>query len=141
MTNRPMGEIVRHQKPETLPPDATVQQACRLMHDARIGAILVCEDDKGLVGIFTGRDAVRVLAEAKNALQATLAEVMTRDPDTMRPGQTAIEALRLMRDGGFRHIPVVDEDGVLHGVVSRGDFRGLEHDRLDEETGIWERIR
>jgi predicted transcriptional regulator len=54
-------------------------------------------------------------------------------------GPSCIEALRLMRDGGFRHIPVV-ENGRVIGVVSRGDFRGLEQDRLDEETGIWERI-
>ena len=42
-----------------------------------------------------------------------------------------------MRDGGFRHVPVVHE-GLVIGIVSRGDFRGLEQDRLDEETGIWE---
>jgi len=57
----------------------------------------------------------------------------------MKPRSTAIEALRLMHDGGFRHVPVVEQDVVI-GVVSRGDFRGLEHDRLDEETGLWERI-
>ena len=57
----------------------------------------------------------------------------------MAPGSTAIEALRLMRDGGYRHLPVVEGERIV-GVVSRGDFRGLERDRLDEETGIWERI-
>ena len=56
-----------------------------------------------------------------------------------RGWQIKIDALRLMRDGGFRHVPVVD-NGTLVGVVSRGDFRGLEQDRLDEETGLWERI-
>jgi CBS domain-containing protein len=69
-----------------------------------------------------------------------LRKVMTKQPHTMPPGRTAIEALRAMHDGGFRHIPVVDE-GRIVGVVSRGDFRGLEHDRLDVETGYWERIR
>jgi CBS domain-containing protein len=44
-----------------------------------------------------------------------------------------------MRDGGFRHVPVVEHEVVV-GLVSRGDFRGLEHDRLDVETGLWERI-
>ena len=48
-------------------------------------------------------------------------------------------ALRLMQDGGFRHVPIVDEGKVV-GVVSKGDFRGVEQDRLDEESGIWERI-
>jgi CBS domain-containing protein len=93
-----------------------------------------------LLGIFTGRDAVRVLAEAKDPVQTALRDVMTRDPDTLPPGKTAIDALRLMQDGGFRHVPVVTETRELVGVVSRHDFRGLEQDRLDEETGYWERI-
>ena len=139
MTNRQMSEILRNQKPLTLPPEASVQEACRHMHARRVGAVLVTETKGGLAGIFTGRDAVRVLAEAKDPAATPLRQVMTRDPVTLPPGRTAIEALRLMHDGGFRHVPVV-QDGAVVGVVSRGDFRGLEQDRLDEETGLWERI-
>ena len=139
MTNRQMSEILRNQKPLTLPPEASVQEACRHMHARRVGAVLVTETKGGLAGIFTGRDAVRVLAEAKDPAATALRQVMTRDPVTLPPGRTAIEALRLMHDGGFRHVPVV-QDGAVVGVVSRGDFRGLEQDRLDEETGLWERI-
>jgi signal-transduction protein with cAMP-binding, CBS, and nucleotidyltransferase domain len=96
--------------------------------------------DRRLVGIFTGRDAVhRVLAEEKSAASTTLAEVMTPDPDTMPPSQMAIEALRLMEDGRYRHLPI-DEDDKVVGIVSRFDFSGIELDRLDEETGLWERI-
>jgi len=102
--------------------------------------VLIIEADRRLVGIFTGRDAVhRVLAEGKNAARTILAEVMTRDPDTMPPGNRAIEALRLMEAGRFRHLPIVD-DGKVVGIVSRFDFSGVELDRLDEETGLWERI-
>jgi CBS domain-containing protein len=99
-------------------------------------------DEKGkLVGMFTGRDAVcRVLAFGKDSAHTKLAEVMTRDPITMAPDKNAIDALRLMWDGGFRHLPVV-KDGKLLGVVSRGDFKGAEHDRLDEERGLWEHMR
>jgi CBS-domain-containing membrane protein len=57
----------------------------------------------------------------------------------MAPGKTAIDALRLMEDGRYRHVPIVD-DGKVVGIVSRYDFSGLELDRLDEEIGIWERI-
>ena len=57
----------------------------------------------------------------------------------MPPGKTAIETLRLMEDGHYRHLPIVD-DGKVVGIVSRFDFSGLELDRLDEETGLWERI-
>ncbi|HEY1430251.1 MAG TPA: CBS domain-containing protein, partial [Stellaceae bacterium] len=94
---RKMSDIVRNQDPVTLPPSATVREACRCMRNRRVGAILVTEIDQRLLGIFTGRDAVhRVLAEGKSATRTKLAEVMTRDPDTMPPGNTAIEALRLM---------------------------------------------
>jgi hypothetical protein len=51
----------------------------------------------------------------------------------------AIEVLRLMEDGRYRHMPIV-ENGKVVGIVSRYDFSGLELDRLDEETGLWERI-
>jgi len=135
-----MADMVRNQDPVALPPEATVKDACQRMRDRRIGAVLIIEADRRLVGIFTGRDAVhRVLAEGKNAARTILAEVMTRDPDTMPPGNRAIEALRLMEAGRFRHLPIVD-DGKVVGIVSRFDFSGVELDRLDEETGLWERI-
>lgn len=135
-----MSDIVRNQDPVTVQADITVMEACRRMRERRVGAVLVTEADQHLLGIFTGRDAVRrVLAEGKSAAQTKLAEVMTRDPDTMPPGKTAIEALRLMEDGRYRHLPIV-ENGKVVGIVSRFDFSGLELDRLDEETGLWERI-
>ena len=137
---RKMADMVRNQDPVALPPEATVKDACERMRDRRIGAVLIIEADRRLVGIFTGRDAVhRVLAAGKNAARTTLAEVMTRDPNAMPPGNTAIEALRRMEDGRFRHLPIVD-DGKVVGIVSRFDFSGIELDRLDEETGLWERI-
>lgn len=140
MTNRQMAEIVRHQTPLTLPPTATVQEACRFMHKRKFGAVLVTDAKGKLIGIFTGRDAVRFLAGGKDPAATTLRAVMTRKLHTMAPGHTAIDALRLMNDGGFRHVPVLDGEVVV-GIVSRGDFRGLEHDRLDVETGFWERLR
>jgi len=137
---RKMSDIVRNQDPVTLPPNATVKEACRCMRDRRVGAVLVTDGDRHLVGIFTGRDAVhRVLAEGKSAARTTLAEVMTPNPDAIPPGKIAIEALRLMEDGRYRHLPIVD-DGKVVGIASRFDFSGIELDRLDEETGLWERI-
>ena len=138
MSNRRMAEIVSRQHPVSMLPSATVQEACRVMRDRRIGAVVVTDDVSRVVGIFTGRDGVcRMLAEARDPSRTTLAEAMTPCPDTMPPGKHAIDALRLMRDGGFRHLPVA-ENGQLVGIVSRGDFRGLEQARLDEETGYWE---
>ena len=137
---RNMSDIVRNQDPLMLPPHTTVAEAARHMRERRVGAVLVTEGDCRLVGIFTGRDAIaRVLAEGRHPAETTLADVMTPEPDTMPPGRSAIEALRLMQDARYRHLPVV-EDGKVVGIVSRYDFRGLEQDRLDEETGLWERI-
>ena len=138
--NREMAEIIRNQKPLRLPPSASVQEACKHMHRRKVGAVLVVDEKQRLVGIFTGRDAVRVLSRGEGAHAVPLRAVMTRKPATLPPGHTAIDAMRIMRDGGFRHVPIV-ENGVVIGIVSRGDFRGLELDRLDEETGIWERMR
>lgn len=140
MTNRPMQEIIVRRTPVTLPPEASVLRACREMRGNRIGAVLVTDEEGRLLGIFTGRDAVcRMLAEGRDAATTRLDEVMTRQPECLGPHARAIDALRLMRDCGFRHIPVVD-GGRLLGIVSRGDFQGLEQARLDEETHLWERI-
>jgi CBS domain-containing protein len=137
---RKVSDMVRNQNPLTLPSSASVTDACRCMRERRVGAVLVTEGDGRLVGIFSGRDAVhRVLAEGRSAERTMLAEVMSHKPDTIPPGKTAIEALRLMEDGRYRHLPIVD-DGKVVGIVSRFDFSGIELDRLDEETGLWERI-
>ena len=137
---RLMSDIIKHQDPLTLSPATTVKHACQCMRARRVGAVLITDKERHLLGIFTGRDAVcRVLAEGKDPAKTRLSEVMTRDPDTMPPGSTAIEALRMMQDGGYRHVPIV-ADGQVMGVASRGDFKGLEQERLDEETGLWERL-
>ena len=141
MRDTSIAELVHYRDPVTLPPEATVQEACRMMRSARVGCVLVTDSHKRLLGIFTGRDAVgRIGAECVDPSSTTLSEVMTRDPATLGPDAGAMDAVRLMRDGGFRHVPLLRE-GVVVGVVSRGDFRAVEHARLNEETGLWECVR
>lgn len=138
---RQLHDIVFDQKPLTLPPTATVKEACQAMRDRRAGTVLVTEADGALVGIFTGRDAVcRVLAVGADATATRLLDVMTVNPVTMSPGQTAIDALRLMWDKGFRHVPLL-KAGKVMGVVSRGDFQGYEHSRHEQERDLWENMR
>jgi CBS domain-containing protein len=139
MLTRPMEELVRHQDPLVMPPGATVAEACAAMHRRRVGAVLVVEDGR-LVGIFTGRDAVRCLALGLDSARTSLGQAMTRDPVCLSPKAQAMEALRLMNDGGFRHVPIT-EDGRVLGIVSRYDFRAEEHRRMDEETGLFENLR
>jgi CBS domain-containing protein len=133
-----MSDLIRR-KPVTLPPAATVQQACQAMHEHHVGAVLVVDDEQHLLGIFTGRDLVRLLAEGRNPAHAHLSAVMTKDPRCLAPGQKAEDALAVMHDGGFRHVPVV-ENGLVVGVVSRGDLARLEGARMNQENGFWERL-
>src|ERR1700751_6155869 len=115
MLNRPLSELLRGQKPPlTLPPGATVREACQRMCECTTDAVLVVEGQGPLLGIFTAHDAVRrVLAEARDAAQATLAEVITHAPATVPPRGAAMEALRLMQDGGFDHVPVTESGRVV----------------------------
>ena len=88
---RTMSDIVRNQDPVMLPPNATVREACQRMRDRRVGAVLVTDGARRLLGIFTGRDAVhRVLAEGKSTARTKLADVMTCNPNTMPPRKMAI---------------------------------------------------
>jgi CBS domain-containing protein len=125
MANRELAFIVKDQDPLVLFADDTVRAACCSMWERRSGSVLVADDRKRLSGIFTGRDAVRVLATIKDAGSTPLAQAMTRDPITVTPKSRAIDALRAMAEGGFRHVPVI-ADGSIRGVVSRGDLKGME---------------
>jgi CBS domain-containing protein len=140
MTNRKLADVIKVREALVLAERETVQQACRRMWERRIGSALVVDDQKRLTGIFTDRDAVRTLAEGKNAEVTTLAQAMTPNPITITPNSHAIDALREMSNRGFRHLPVV-ESGRIWGVVSRGDFKGMEIDQLDEEDHLWECVR
>ncbi len=142
MLNRPLSELLRGQTaPLTLPPGTIMRDACRAMRERAVDAVLVADGAGPLLGIFTGRDAVRrVLAEARDTDRTTLAEVMTRDPATVAPGAAAMEALRLMQDGGFDHVPVV-QGGRAVGVVSHRHFLGIEQTRLEDETRTFETLR
>ena len=138
---RKLSDVILEQNPLTMNETASVMAACERMRDTQAGSVLVTGDNGWLVGIFTGRDAVcRVLAQGRDAATTRLGDVMSAKPATMSPDQTAIDAMRLMWDGGFRHVPLVKNDKVL-GVVSRGDFKGMEHSRHEEERDLWEHMR
>lgn len=95
----------------------TVREAARLMKAKHYGAVLVTEGDE-LLGIFTERDAVfRVMAAGLDPETTQLVEVMTKEPKTITPDKTFGHAMLMMHEGGFRHVPVVDE-GKLVGMVS-----------------------
>ena len=103
------------------------------MHSNHVSAVLVTEGDARLVGIFTERDAIsRVLAEGKDPVATTLADVMTYNPETITPQTTAVDVVRLMQAAHCRHLPIVDA-GRAVGMVSRGRFREIDRDGSTSE--------
>ena len=144
MPDRPIRLIIEDQQPVTVTADITVAAAARLMKEHRIGAVLVVDSGR-LAGIFTERDAVfRVIAEGRDPQATRVADVMTANPRTITPDRPFGHALHLMYEGGFRHVPVV-ENGRALGVVSARDALGPElHEfvaDLDKRTHIAEILR
>ena len=124
MSQRSIVQLIKRQAIH-LAPSASVREAARLMSENHIGALLVMDEGR-LAGIFTERDALnRVLAEGRDPDSTPLSEVMTRDPLTLSPQTAATQALRLMGEVGFRHLPVVEDDEV-YGIISLRDFVGVE---------------
>ena len=100
-------------------PGTSVRAACRLMAEHQCGSVLVIERGR-LLGIFTEGDLVRrVLAPGRDPNLTLLIEVMTPDPDTIRPRETVDEAIRRMDEFGYRHLPVVDGAAVVGMVALR----------------------
>jgi CBS domain-containing protein len=109
-------------------PGATVLDAALLMNEHKIGALVVMEGGR-LVGVFTERDVLRrVVGEARNAEATRVADVMTSEVLCASPEMTLDEARGVMKNRRIRHLPVVDTDGRLLGMVSIGDLNArLEH--------------
>ncbi|SNR26951.1 CBS domain-containing protein [Paracoccus sediminis] len=106
----------------TIRPDATLGEAVTMLSDLRIGAVVVSEDGKKPNGILSERDIVRQLGKhGPGVLSTPISEVMTRDVQTCTVGDDALVILERMTQGRFRHLPVVDHDGNMLGVVSIGD--------------------
>ncbi len=104
----------------TAMPDCSVRDACRLMRDRRIGALVVAEDGQ-LRGMFTERDVVnRVVSEGLDPDKTPVAEVMTSRIIAVRPDRSVEEIEAIMRQERIRHVIVAGENGVV-GMISIGD--------------------
>ena len=113
----------------TIRPDATIAEAVDILHEHRIGAIVVSEDGEGVDGILSERDIVIALADHRaDLLTRTVDEIMTRKVVTCDPGDSVGDLMAEMTNRRIRHFPVV-ADGRLRGIVSIGD---LVKSRLDE---------
>ncbi len=111
---------------------ATVAEAVREMNDKGIGALLVMDADR-IAGIFTERDVLRRVVDAdRDPALTKVAAVMTRNPTTILLTTHVREAMNLMTDRRFRHLPVI-QDGTVVGMLSIGDImRWLTMQQEDE---------
>jgi CBS domain-containing protein len=107
------------QKTATVAAEATVAEAIRVMISAQVGAVAVVERSQRICGIFTERDVlVKVALSGEDPSNTSVCELMTSPVETAIPDITPIEALGLMGQGHFRHLPVVDLEGKLLGMLS-----------------------
>ncbi|KAH7154910.1 hypothetical protein B0J13DRAFT_544318 [Dactylonectria estremocensis] len=99
-------------------PNTTVSEAAQLMAAKREDCVLVTDDDDRIAGIFTAKDlAFRVVGAGSKAANVTIAEIMTKNPLCARTDTSATDALDLMVRKGFRHLPVMDENQDISGVL------------------------
>lgn len=120
MLQRSIRSVIEKQKVFTASPKTSIFEVACEMKRLALGTALVVVDNR-LAGIFTERDVLnRVVAEGRDPRTTLLEQVMTRDPQTIGPDKPLGYALHMMYDGGFRHMPVV-ENGMPIGIISVRD--------------------
>ena len=140
MPNRIISTIIAGQSVVTASKETTVRAACSLMAQKKIGALLVVENNR-IAGIFTERDALnKVLAGNTDPDKTSLSQVMVANPQTIRADKPLGYALQFMVDGGFRHVPVVDENGAPVGMVSARDALGQDMVQLERNQKLREHL-
>lgn len=106
----------------------TAKRAIEMLYKKHVGSIVVTDDEEKCIGIFTERDAIRIVAQ-KVSLDTPLKKVMTKKVVTVGEDATLEEARRRIVSHGIRHLPVVDQEGKLVGLLA---VRGF----LDELFGM-----
>lgn len=106
----------------TASPNETIGAVAALLHARRVGAMVVVDEARSVIGIVSERDIVRIVAESGGEnLGQPVSACMTRDVIFAEPNQTVESLLELMTDRRIRHLPVV-HDGRLLGIISIGDL-------------------
>ncbi len=107
----------------TVKPDETIVDAARKMAENKIGSVVVVDDKGTIIGILTEGDIVRrVVARGLDPSQTPVEAVMTKNPITIFEDADLAAAAELMREKGVGHLPVVNEEGRLVGIITRSDI-------------------
>lgn len=122
-----------------VPLEATAERAIRTMLDRRVGAVAVIDDNRRVAGIFTERDVLRRLSLGEHDPRKTsVREVMTAPVEMATRATTPGEALATMVERHYRHLPIVDDNGQLLGMLS---IRNLLQARIDTLTHKLDQVR
>lgn len=118
----------------TIAPDTTVETALQMLHDRRIGALVVSTRAEPIAGIVSERDIVRAFAaQGVAAIREPVEAIMTTDVVTCTPDELLTDVMAAMTEHRFRHMPVID-GGRLAGIVSIGDVVKNRLEELESET-------
>jgi CBS domain-containing protein len=132
MIRKIVPDVIKDQTLISVSPADTARSAARLMAERKVAAVLVMESDR-LVGIITERDMTsRVIAKDRDPDTAKCREIMTANPDTLSPHDTAVDAINMMRSRNYRHLPVVDGLKVV-GMVSVRDLYAVYNTELQQD--------
>jgi CBS domain-containing protein len=101
----------------TAPENFSVREVIDLIFKRHVGCMMIVNDEHKCVGIFTERDAIRVVAQ-NIPLEAPISKVMTKNPFAIKEDQTFEEAKEIFKSQGIRHLPVSNEEGKLVGMLS-----------------------
>lgn len=108
--------------PLVVRPEATLAECVEVLQRHKVGSLLVVDKQGKLVGIFTERDCIlKVMGKVESLKDAFVRDFMTPNPVRERPEASIAFALNLMSHGGFRHVPIVDQDDVPIGIISVKD--------------------
>jgi CBS domain-containing protein len=110
---------LRSPVPESVSPDTPLSEVVRHMRETNIGYVLVVDTGGRLAGIFTERDLLcKVAGQITDLGSVPVSKLMTPNPTALRPEEPIKHALFLMAHNGFRHIPLVDEEGRPQAITT-----------------------
>lgn len=136
MTERTVFQSLLPRQVVSLDPKASVYQAACVMTRAQCGSVLIIDAKSELIGILTERDLMsRVLAEGREPKTTLVTEVMTHNPFCVTPETTVTDAVLIMIERGFRHLPIVTTRQKIVGVFSIRDAMPRE---IDAAVGVAE---
>jgi len=109
---------------ESVGPDTLVEDAATQMQENKVGSLVVVDEDNQLLGILTTTDFVDIVAKSKPKAQTTVERYMTTDVITTSAQTSIVDAADLMVEHRIHHLPVVDDDEGVIGMISTTDLAG-----------------